>query len=113
MSKHKIAKYKIIDTNIDKKFIGKQVIVEKIMSKGSSSINNKKPAKSKAPAWFNDFINNRFNKLENDVSNLKNDVSNLRSDVSNLRTDVSNLKNDVSNLNDRFDNLVKVNRLKE
>ena len=106
MSKHKIAKYKIIDTNIDKKFIGKQVIVEKIMSKGSSDNNNKKPTKSKAPAWFNDFINNRFNKLENDVSNL-------RSDVSNLRTDVSNLKNDVSNLNDRFDNLVKVNRLKE
>ena len=106
MSKHKIAKYKIIDTNIDKKFIGKQVVVEKIMSKGSSGNNNKKPAKSKAPAWFNDFINNRFNKLENDVSNL-------RSDVSNLRTDVSNLKNDVSNLNDRFDNLVKVNRLKE
>ena len=99
MSKHKIAKYKIIDTNIDKRFIGKQVIVEKIMSKGNSSTNNKKPEKSKAPAWFNDFINNRFNKLENDVSNLKNDVSNLRSDV--------------SNLNDRFDNLVKVNRLKE
>ncbi len=106
MSKHKITKYKILDTNIDKKFIGKQVTVEKVKSKGSSSNNNKKPAKSKAPAWFNDFINNRFNKLEKDVSNLTNDVSNLRSDVSNLRSD-------VSNLNDRFDNLVKVNRLKE
>ena len=35
MSKNKSAKYKIADTDIDKKFIGKQVTVEKIKSKGS------------------------------------------------------------------------------
>ena len=37
MSKNKSAKYKIADTDIDKKFIGKQVTVEKIKSKGSPS----------------------------------------------------------------------------
>ena len=35
MSKNKSAKYKIADTDIDKKFIGKQVTVEKIKSKSS------------------------------------------------------------------------------
>ena len=34
MSKNKSAKYKITDTDIDKKFIGKQVTVEKVKSKG-------------------------------------------------------------------------------
>ena len=34
MSKNKSAKYKITDTDIDKKFIGKQVTVEKVKAKG-------------------------------------------------------------------------------
>ena len=34
MSKNKSVKYKITDTDIDKKFIGKQVTVEKIKAKG-------------------------------------------------------------------------------
>ena len=34
MSKNKAAKYKITDTDIDKKFIGKQVTVEKVKVKG-------------------------------------------------------------------------------
>ena len=34
MSKNKSAKYKITDTDIDKKFIGKQVTVEKVKVKG-------------------------------------------------------------------------------
>ena len=34
MSKNKSAKYKITDTDIDKKFIGKRVTVEKIKAKG-------------------------------------------------------------------------------
>jgi len=32
--KVKVLKYKVVNTNIDKKFIGKQVTVEKIKSKG-------------------------------------------------------------------------------
>ena len=49
MSKNKSAKYKITDTDIDKKFIGKQVTVEKIKSKGGDG--GRKPSKQrKAPA---------------------------------------------------------------
>jgi hypothetical protein len=47
MSKDKSAKYKITDTDIDKKFIGKQVTVEKVKSKGGGG---RKPPKPKAPA---------------------------------------------------------------
>ena len=40
----------------------------------------------------------RFEKLESDVSGLKTDVSVLKTDVSVLKTDVSVLKSDVSEL---------------
>lgn len=81
MSKSKTTKYKITDTNIDKEIIGKQVTVEKIKSKGGQT----KKSRTKAPTWFNDFINNRFSKLEKEVLNLGN----------------------------RLDRIVKVNNLKE
>ena len=89
MSKNKSAKYKITDTDIDKKFIGKQVTVEKVKSKGGPGVGGRKRQKQrKAPAWFVEFEkrnNQRLDKIENNVSNL----------------------------NSRFDNLVKVNNLKE
>ena len=43
MSKNKSAKYKLTDTDIDKKFIGKQVTVEKVKSKGSNGDGGRKP----------------------------------------------------------------------
>lgn len=43
MSKNKSAKYKITDTDIDKKFIGKQVTIEKVKSKGSNGDGGRKP----------------------------------------------------------------------
>ena len=82
MSKNKSAKYKITDTDIDKKFIGKQVTVEKVKAKGGPD-GGKKPPKPKAPAWFTDFRNEvmqrfdsqdkRFDKLEKEVSSLRSD----------------------------------------
>jgi hypothetical protein len=45
MSKNKSAKYKITDTDVDKKFIGKQVTVEKIKSKGGPGCNDRTPPK--------------------------------------------------------------------
>ena len=52
MNKNKSAKYKITDTDIDKKFIGKQVTVEKVKSKvGPGGDGERKPPKQrKAPA---------------------------------------------------------------
>ena len=70
MSKNKSAKYKITDTDIDKKFIGKQVTVEKVKSKGGGG---RKPPKPKAPAWFADFrseVMQRFDRLENRIDTI-------------------------------------------
>ena len=48
MSKNKSAKYKITDTDIDKKFIGKQVTVEKIKAKGGPGNDRTPPKKQKS-----------------------------------------------------------------
>ena len=52
MTKNKSAKYKITDIDIDKKFIGKQVTVEKVKVKGGpgSDGGRKPPKQRKAPA---------------------------------------------------------------
>lgn len=84
--KTKVLKYKVVNTNIDKKFIGKNLDLERVKSKGGPS-GGRKPSKSKAPAWFADFRNEvmqrfdsqdkRFDRLENrldrvvKVNNLK------------------------------------------
>ena len=48
MSKNKSAKYKITDTDIDKKFIGKQVTVEKVKYKGVPDNDRTPPKKQKS-----------------------------------------------------------------
>ena len=48
MGKNKSAKYKITDTNIDKKIIGKQVTVEKVKSKGVPDNDRTHPKKQKS-----------------------------------------------------------------
>ena len=73
--KTKVLKYKVVNTNIDKKFIGKNIDLERVKSKGGPGIGGRKHPKSKAPAWFNDFIENRFDKLEKEVTNLRNDFN--------------------------------------
>ncbi len=79
MRKDKAAKYKITDTDIDKKFIGKQVTVEKVKSKGGPSVGGRKHQKQrKAPAWFVEFEkrNNQWlDKIENNVSSLRSDLN--------------------------------------
>lgn len=109
-------KYKIDDAKKNKNLINDEIKLSRIKSKGGTT----KEPRTNAPAWFNDFIDNKFNKLEEKVSGLsgditilKKDVSNLRNDVSYVKKDVTNLKKGVSKLNTRFDNLVKVNNLKE
>ena len=82
MSKNnKVVKYKVINTNIDKKFIGKDLDLQKVKAKGGpGSDGGRKPPKPKAPAWFADFrseVMQRFDGLENrldrviKVNNLK------------------------------------------
>jgi len=80
MSKNnKVVKYKVINTNIDKKFIGKDLDLQKVKSKGGSGGDGRKPPKQrKAPAWFVEFEkrnNQRLDKIENNVSSLRNDLN--------------------------------------
>ena len=80
MSKNnKVVKYKVINTNIDKKFIGKDLDLQKVKSKGGSDGGGRKPPKQrKAPAWFVEFEkrnNQRLDKIENNVSSLRNDLN--------------------------------------
>ena len=86
MSKNnKVVKYKVINTNIDKKFIGKDLDLQKVKAKGGPTT---KPIRAKAPAWFVEFEKRNNQRLDR-------------------------IENNISNLNNRFDNLVKVNNLKE
>ena len=96
MSKNKSAKYKITDTDIDKKFIGKQVTVEKVKSKvGPGGDGGRKPPKQrKAPAWFIEFRDEQrvFNKQQLEFNTrIEKQVSNLRSDLNRI-VKLNNLK---------------------
>ncbi len=81
MSKNnKVVKYKVINTNIDKKFIGKDLDLQKVKSKGGSGSDGgrKPPKQRKAPAWFVEFEkrnNQRLDKIENNVSSLRDDLN--------------------------------------
>ena len=43
-----------------------------------------------------EYLNPRFNKIENEISSLKSDVSSLKSDVSSLKSDVSTINKYIS-----------------
>ena len=61
--KTKILKYKVVNTNIDKSFIGKKIDLERVESKGRSII---KP-RTKPPVWFIEFEkrnNQKFEKID-------------------------------------------------
>ena len=82
MSKNKSAKYKITDTDIDKKFIGKQVTVEKVKVKGGRVGPTTKKQKSTRDLLielmgeqreFNKSAVQRFEKIEKEVSSLRSD----------------------------------------
>ena len=69
---NKVVKYKVINTNIDKKFIGKDLDLQKVKAKGGPTT---KP-RAKAPAWFVEFRDEQreFNtRIEKQVSNLRSD----------------------------------------
>ena len=90
MSKNnKVVKYKVINTNIDKKFIGKDLDLQKVKAKGGLGGGRKPGTKNKMT------------------------LDNLANIVMGMSNDIKDIKNDVVNLNNRFDNLVKVNNLKE
>ena len=92
--KSKVLKYKVVNTNIDKKFIGKNLDLERVKSKGGPGDGGRKPPKSKAPAWFVEFRDEQreFNMwIEKQVSNLRNDVNTLKTNFNRV-IKLNNLK---------------------
>lgn len=87
--KSKVLKYKVVNTNIDKKFIGKNLDLERVKANGGPGGGRKSGSKNRMT----------LDRLANIAMGMSNDIKDI--------------KNDVVNLNNRFDNLVKANNLKE
>ena len=108
MSKNKSAKYKITDTDIDKKFIGKQVTVEKIKSKGSPGGDG-----GRKPGSTNKIT---LSKLSDKVDNLTDNLDKLAKIVTDGfgRQEKFNtrMEKEVSNLRSDLNRIVKLNNLK-
>ena len=83
----KLIKYKIKTAKLNKKLITDEIGLERIRTKKEND-DNKGRSKPKAPAWFVEFEKRNIQRFDR-------------------------LENNISNLNNRFDNLVKVNNLKE
>lgn len=95
MSKNKSAKYKITDTDIDKKFIGKQVTVEKVKAKGGpGGDGGRKPGST--------------NKIT--LAKLAEQMADLTKTVKDGFAEQAKLNKTIIS---RIDRIVKVNNLKE
>ena len=109
MSKHKIAKYKITDTDIDKKFIGKQVTVEKIKSKGGTGGDG-----GRKPGSTNKIT---LSKLSDKVDNLTDNLNKLAKIVTDGFERQEKFNRQQLEFNktivNRLDRVIKVNGLKE
>ena len=96
MGKNKSTKYKITDTNIDKRIIGKQVTVEKVKSKGGLGSDRTPPKKQKSTRdLLIEFMGEQreFNKQQLEFN--------------------ARIEKEVLNLGNRLDRVIKVNNLKE
>ena len=82
MSKNKSAKYKITDTDIDKKFIGKQVTVEKVKSKGGpGSDGGRKPGSTNKITLAK--LSDKVDTLANNLNAVTNNLDKLAKIVTN------------------------------
>ena len=107
MNKNKSAKYKITDTDIDKKFIGKQVTVEKIKAKGGRVGPTTKKQKSTRDLLIEFMGEQReFNtRIEKDIANLKNDVSSLKKTQVQQNKHLQRIDSRLDRQDERFENI--------
>ena len=93
--KTKVLKYKVVNTNIDKKFIGKNLDLERVKSKGGfvEDGGRKPPKKQKSTRdLLIEFMGEQrvFNKQQLEYNTrIEKQVSNLRSDVNTLKTNLN------------------------
>ena len=100
MSKNKSAKYKITDTDIDKKFIGKQVTVEKIRAKGGNGDGGRKPGSTNKITLA---------KLSDKVDNLTDNLNKLAKIVTNGFAGQAKFNKSIR---EDLDRVIKLNNLK-
>ena len=86
MSKNtKVTKYKIINTNINKKFIGKDLDLQRVKTKDDPNDGDRKPPKPRqAPTWFIEFRDEQreFNKfVHEDLNRVRGDLNRVREDL--------------------------------
>jgi len=138
MSKNnKVVKYKVINTNIDKKFIGKDLDLQKVKSKGGSgSDGGRKPDSTNKITLTKlsdkvDTLANNLNAVTNNldvVTNRLDVVTNNLDKLAKIVTDGfaeqakfnkqqlefnTRIEKEVLNLGNRLDRVIKVNNLKE
>ena len=101
MSKNnKVVKYKVVNTNIDKKFIGKDLDLQKVKAKGG-------PGGGRKPGSTNKIT---LSKLSDKVDNLTDNLDKLAKIVTDGFERQEKFNKTIIN---RIDNLVKVNKLEE
>ena len=113
--KTKVLKYKVVNTNIDKKFIGKNLDLERVKAKGGPGDGGIKPGSTNKIT---------LSKLSDKVDNLTNNLNKLAKIVTDgfERQEKFNrqqlkfntrIEKEVLNLGNRLDRVIKVNNLKE
>ncbi len=131
MSKNnKVVKYKVINTNIDKKFIGKDLDLQKVKSKGGSgSDGGRKPGSTNKITLTKlsdkvDTLANNLNAVANNLNVVTNNLDAVTNNLDKLAKIVTDgferqekfntwIEKEVLNLGNRLDRVIKVNNLKE
>ena len=130
MSKNnKVVKYKVINTNIDKKFIGKDLDLQKVKSKGGSgSDGGRKPGSTNKITLTKlsdkvDTLANNLNAVANNLDVVANNLDKLAKIVTDGFAEQAKfnkqqlkfntrIEKEVSNLRSDFDRVIKLNNLK-
>ena len=123
MSKNnKVVKYKVINTNIDKKFIGKDLDLQKVKSKGGSgSDGGRKPSNTNKITLTKlsdkvDTLANNLNVVANNLAVVTNNLDKLAKIVTDgfERQEKFNtrIEKEISNLRSDFDRVIELNKLK-
>ena len=100
--KSKVLKYKVVNTNIDKKFIGKNLDLEKVKAKGGPGGDG-----GRKPGSTNKIT---LAKLSDKVDNLTDNLNKLAKIVTDGFAEQAKLNKTIIS---RIDRIVKVNNLKE
>ena len=116
MSKNKSARYKITDTDIDKKFIGKQVTVEKVKANGGpGSDGGRKPGSTNKITLAK--LSDKVDTLANNLNAVTNNLDKLAKIVTDGFAEQDKFNKQQLEFNktivNRLDRIVKVNNLKE